>query len=239
MTTNGYLLDCNTAAGLVSLGVNSYQISLDGYDDVHDETRRRADCAGTFDRIWANLLSLRDSQLGLRVTLRVHFTPDSFLRLDPLINAINDEFASDKRFCVYFKDIGRLGGSSDDSIRLFPNPSIAQVRTFLNTKLTNPAQAASLDADESYICYASKPNSLLIRANGQLGKCTVALYDDRNNLGRLNPDGTLQIDQNTLRGWMRGFVALSESELSCPLSAMNGDLSAPPERNGRVVTFVP
>jgi len=227
MTTNGYLLCRETAETLVSLGVNSYQISLDGFQELHDTTRRKANSSGTFDRIWGNLLGLRDSNLDLAVTIRVHFTPDSVLQLDPLINAINAEFAADDRFCVYFKDVSRLGGSHDDATRLFSYRLIKEARDYLNAKLTNQAQAASVDAFGSYICYASKPTSLLIRADGQLGKCTVALYDERNNLGRLNPDGTLLINQDKLHSWMRGFVGLSEPELACPLSAMNLELRAP------------
>lgn len=173
MTTNGYLLSSETAAKLVSLGVDSYQISLDGFEEVHDTTRRRADSSGTFDRIWANLLDLRDSDLNVRITIRVHFTPDSILHLDPLIDAINHEFAADSRFCIYFKDVGRLGGPRDYAIRLFSDRLIEEARAHLNAKLANPAQAGSMDAHESYICYASKPTSFVIRSNGQVGKCTV------------------------------------------------------------------
>jgi uncharacterized protein len=175
--------------------------------------------------------------LDLEVTIRVHFTPDSVLQLDPLINAINEEFAADDRFCVYFKDVSRLGRPHDDATRLFSYRLIKEARAYLNAKLINQAQAASLDAFGSYICYASKPTSLLIRADGQVGKCTVALYDERNNLGRLNPDGTLLINQDKLRSWMRGFVGLSEPELACPLSAMNLELRAPVKREASF-TFV-
>ncbi|MCA1709363.1 MAG: hypothetical protein LC808_41230, partial [Actinobacteria bacterium] len=70
--------------------------------------------------------------------------------------------------------------------------------------------------DSAYICYASKPNSLMIRPDGAVGKCTVALKDARNNLGRINPDGTLEIDQAKVKPWIRGFVSLNEVELACP-----------------------
>jgi len=44
---------------------------------------------------------------------------------------------------------------------------------------------------ENYICYASKANSLVIRADGRIAKCTVALNDERNHIGDLKPDGSL------------------------------------------------
>lgn len=43
MTTNGYLLDEGTATRLIGLGVRSFQISLDGPPDIHDQSRIRAD----------------------------------------------------------------------------------------------------------------------------------------------------------------------------------------------------
>lgn len=83
---------------------------------------------------------------------------------------------------------------------------------------------SDISAGGPYICYASKPNSLLIRADGRIGKCTVALNDSRNDIGRLNPDGTLSIDNPKLRPWIRGFERLDESVLGCPLAGLPGAL---------------
>ena len=53
----------------------------------------------------------------------------------------------------------------------------------------------SIKSDEQYICYASKPNSLAIRSNGNLNKCTVALNENINSVGSINKDGTLSINE--------------------------------------------
>lgn len=83
---------------------------------------------------------------------------------------------------------------------------------------------ADIAAGGPYICYASKPNSLLIRADGRIGKCTVALNDRRNDIGRLNADGTLSINNSKLRPWIRGFGNLDENVLGCPLAGLSGAL---------------
>lgn len=221
MTTNGYLLDLSTAEALVSLGVTWYQISLDGPKEVHDRTRVKANGSGSFEQIWSNLLALRDSSLPLFVQLRIHFSPDTVHLLDPLIGAINREFADDSRFSVYFKSVERLGGAGDGATRLFSERLLEQAKRYLDAKLANPAQAVSLTAAGPYICYASKPNSLVVRSNGEIAKCTVALYDERNRLGVLRPDGTLSVDQDKLQTWMGGFRTMDERELGCPYSQMN------------------
>lgn len=105
MTTNGYLLDLETATLLIDLGIRYYQISLDGPKTIHDSTRRRADRTGTFDRIWQNLIALRNSILDFRITLRVHFSPDNVSHLHELISSLNHEFGGDNRFNVYFKAV--------------------------------------------------------------------------------------------------------------------------------------
>lgn len=79
---------------------------------------------------------------------------------------------------------------------------------------------ADLALGQPYICYAAKANSLLIRANGRVGKCTVALSDDRNDIGKLNADGTVTIDNAKLRPWLRGITTLDPSELGCPLATL-------------------
>ncbi|PPU93786.1 hypothetical protein XalbCFBP2523_04890 [Xanthomonas albilineans] len=78
----------------------------------------------------------------------------------------------------------------------------------------------ALEHLDGYICYAAKPNSLMIRANGRIGKCTVALNDDRNDLGKLHADGTIEVANDKLRLWMNGFSDLSEQSLGCPLSSL-------------------
>lgn len=64
------------------------------------------------------------------------------------------------------------------------------------------------------------PRQLMIRADGSIGKCTVMLKDDRNNLGKLNSDGTYVLDGEKLEIWTRGFISLDEREIGCPANKL-------------------
>jgi uncharacterized protein len=66
------------------------------------------------------------------------------------------------------------------------------------------------------ICYAARANAFVIRSNGDVAKCTVAFTDDRNKIGRLTPDGELQVDHNRHLPWLAGLMTGDPSELSCP-----------------------
>jgi uncharacterized protein len=222
MTTNGYLLDLNTAIALANVGVRDYQISLDGPQAIHDQSRIRADGKSTFERIWSNLLAIRDSDLPVSIKLRLHLTVDTVRLFDPLLEDIKKEFLPDARFSAFFKTIAHLGGPNDSSINVFSETEEKKVIKTLEAKLfgenSNTAQNAAFPED--YVCYAARPNSLVIRANGKVGKCTVALNDERNNIGTLQPDGKLALIPGRFSPWIRGIENLDYEVLGCPLISL-------------------
>ena len=71
--------------------------------------------------------------------------------------------------------------------------------------------------DKLYVCYAAQPNSLAIRSDGSLAKCTVALNSDRNNVGTIDREGRINLDEEKMKFWMRGFQSLDELQLACPM----------------------
>jgi uncharacterized protein len=215
MTTNGALLDSNTCGELVSAGVTDFQISLDGWGDSHDRTRKRISGSGTFAQIWSNLCSLRRSKLDFQVLLRVHFSPANIDNVPTLVAAINRELR-DSRFRVHFHHIGHLGGPRDSTFEVFDYRRATEIGARLRELLVDSGQEFSHNESE-YVCYAARPNSLTIRANGIVGKCTVALNDLRNSVGRICPDGTVDIDQDRVRFWIRGLETGERSALACPL----------------------
>ena len=224
MTTNGYLLDYKTANALANVGVRRYQISLDGPREVHNKTRLRADGNGTYDKIWSNLLAIRNSSLPVSILLRIHFSADTFQLLDPLIEDIKKEFLLDPRFSVVFKAIGRWGGENDHAIKVLSKKKKEQAVRSLQTKLfgENLDSPQNLPEPDNYVCYASRSNSLVIRSNGDVAKCTVALYDDRNKVATLQPDGTIKLIPGRLAPWLRGMETLDFDTLGCPLIKLPG-----------------
>jgi uncharacterized protein len=222
MTTNAYLLNYELASELSKVGIRKYQISLDGPRKIHDQTRLRADGASTFDKIWSNLLLIRDSSLPVNVMLRIHVTVDNYTYLDELLADIKREFLPDPRFSVFFKAIERLGSSNDSNIKQFSHIEQEKVIKALEENLfgKNHNYVQGIDPATNSICYASVPNSMIIRANGDIGKCTVALYDKRNKIATLKSDGTMEVIPGRLAPWVRGLETLDPTTLGCPLSGL-------------------
>ena len=70
------------------------------------------------------------------------------------------------------------------------------------------------------VCYAAKPNAFLVRADGRIAKCTVALDNKLNSIGSINSDGTLSLDQLGAQRWLKGWENLDEAVLGCPLGSV-------------------
>lgn len=220
LTTNGFLLDVKTLERLVQLKQNEFQISIDGDKESHDTTRLTRSGRGSFDKIWARLIDAANTTLDFHITLRVHVTDlnhDSVLKF---CERFDTELLHDSRFKLFFKPIGDLGGNNGEKITtLISKKSAAALCKELTERYAGNAK--QLDSAGHYICYAGKPNSIGIRANGNLNKCTVALSDDRNVIGKINQDGTLTLNNERFNTWVKGFTTLNSWQMGCPLSYMN------------------
>lgn len=219
MTTNGYLLDAAAFARLTSLGIRSYQVSLDGPRTTHDRTRIRANGQGSFARIWENLLAIQRTSTDACVLLRVHLTPANLPTMPELLRNIRDTFLSDERFSVLLRPIEHMGGPNDAHLDVLDQRQRNIAITELRSLLTEDEASPSL-FDAPHVCYASRPNSLLIRADGRVGKCTVALNDPANTIGELSPDGSLRIGRARLDPWVRGWQAADWDAVGCPYAGM-------------------
>ncbi|WP_223265590.1 radical SAM protein [Pseudomonas chlororaphis] len=217
LTTNGYLLDMPTIRKLFELGQRAYQISLDGLGEAHDRTRKLASGAGTFERIWANLKMLRNSNLAVSVLLRVHLTPENSQSVIALSGALREEFLHDSRFSVLLKPIENLGGPNSANIASLSKAGRTELLGKINRVLYRGSPPASLTKTAfKEVCYASRPNSFVIRADGRVQKCSVALSDAHNTVGNLADDGSIQLDRSLMGKWMRGYETGEPRDLSCP-----------------------
>jgi len=213
ITTNGYLLNQELLDQMAANRILDFQITLDGPKEIHDQRRLRADGSGSFEKIWNNLLLLKASPHPFKILIRIHFDRDTVDNLDPLIQDLNREFIVDRRFEVCFKRLLRMGGPNDDRLNAFSESEANEKKQTLTRKL----HGDHVPEEEPFICYAAKPNALVIRADGTLAKCTVALNDPRNRVGVLNRDGTVTVDMSRYRPWLTGFETLELDVLACPL----------------------
>lgn len=218
-TTNGHYLTPELAPQLIESGLRDFQITLDGPQAVHDQTRKLQGGGGTFDTIWRNLLFLRASDLDFTCTLRINFSPDNYARTPEFITQLGDTFGHDPRFQLHTHPVGRWGGEQDDLLNVYSQDDGFD----LAIPLYEHARTCGLSMRHANLnpfgstCYAARGNSFAVRTSGQVVKCTVALDDERNHVGQLHADGTLQLDQARLLPWVRDNALTDSTCQSCAI----------------------
>jgi uncharacterized protein len=220
VTTNGYLLSRPVFQRLVELGVTEYQISLDGPRECHDRKRVLAGGTGTFDRIWQNLTEMRDCPDDFSVCVRVNVDRENVELIPGFLDEYAAVFGPDQRFRLFMRTVSRLGGRGDCSLPAFGEKDGRKAVE----ELSRHADRRGLSHETVYgvrragpvVCYATRGNSFVVRSDGKLSKCTVALEDPSNQVGWLREDGSLDIDANRMRKWMRGLWSGDPEELACP-----------------------
>lgn len=249
VTTNGYLLAPDVADKLLRWGTKNFQVTLDGPAEDHDRRRPTRTGEGSFARIFENLTSLRGRSEDFNSIIRINFDSESHPRLHPFIEALGDAFGNDSRFRLLLRPVARWGGAND------PNLEVCGVEEEERVieELTHLARARGIgNFDDlrisgrfgAMVCYAARPNHLVIGADGKVMKCTVALgAHDANIVGRLMPDGELEIDEDKLTIWTeptfdsvgkcRKCVVLPTCQsLACPYGRLrSGEAPCPPVRS--------
>ncbi len=219
ITTNGYLLNSSTVERLSELGVSFYQISFDGPEFLHDRTRVRRNGKGSFREIWKNLIAIRDGRVPINVVLRIHLNPENLAYMPEFVAEIRDTFLHNTRFKVTIKPIEHMGGPNDSNFEIITDEERLHVINELESIVLEGGDISRLFSTPD-VCYAAQANSLLVRANGLLGKCTVALSDPRNTIGRLLQDGTLDLDNNLLHPWLEGWISRDRASVQCPYAKL-------------------
>jgi uncharacterized protein len=232
MTTNAWRLSPAVFARLLSLGVDDYQISFDGPPEHHDKKRVRADGRSTFERIWRNVLAMRERAEPFKIRLRLHVDRENLEAMFPFVDRCLETFGHDPRFVLYLKPLSLYGGPNDVNLSILSSPEdwsrFAELErraarasaTAVPAPLlpgptgTAPARPAPGHGE---ICYAARGNHFVVRSDGRLCKCTIVLDHPKNQVGRLREDGTVEISAAAMQPWMRGLWSGREGELLCPM----------------------
>ena len=221
ITTNGYLLTPELMQKLTEAEQKHFHISLDGIGAVHDKTRHLISGRGTFDTIWRNLIALKETLYDFSILLRLHYSGDELSRTEELCRSVNDSFGGDERFRVMLKSIEDYGGSGSGKFKPISREEGRIISEKLITQLMPDILSFNLNEDRApQICYAAHPNNLVIRADGRIGKCAVAFQNPRNDIGQIDENGHLHIDNSMLQPWMAGFIDYDEQLLVCPYTGI-------------------
>ena len=219
MTTNGSLLTENKHKELNKLKVTRFQVSFDGDSLMHDTLRVIKHGSGSFDIIYNNLLNFHETSIDNKIIVRLHLNRNNLESVESFLERLHKDVGNDNRFNILVEQLQKLGGKNDSKIPVINverEIRSSYQRIIEKSKSLGFMTVSPLD-DKNYVCYASMFSSYVIRSSGEIGKCTVALYDDRNTIGFLSADGKVQLDKKKLEYWVRGQFSRNPEQLACPL----------------------
>jgi uncharacterized protein len=220
ISTNAYLLPTPVFRHLLDLGVRRFQISFDGDAGQHDRIRVLAGGGPTFDRIWGNLVAMREVEGAFQVLVRLHVNPRNLASARRFIRLVGREFAGDDRFVLFVRPLSRLGGPNDGQIEVLDASERDTVIESLRDLAAEVGKSSYRAEVATPICYAARANSFVVRADGRLNKCTQSLEHPNNQIGRLHADGRLEVDSVLLQPWLRGALNRDAKVLHCPMKGL-------------------
>lgn len=110
MTTNGYLLDKRKFQVLVEkCKCTTYQITIDGTKESHDQQRVMKNGKGTFERIYNNLLEAKASLLDFVIILRFNISKVNFNQVQGFMDLEGIPFKTDARFYFMYRNVENWG----------------------------------------------------------------------------------------------------------------------------------
>ncbi|WP_079525027.1 MULTISPECIES: radical SAM/SPASM domain-containing protein [Halobacillus] len=205
MTTNGFLLNIEKAKKLYDMGVRSYQITVDGTEDYHDQTRVLMGGQKTYSKIMKNLLDIKDSDLDVSIKVRMNFSSFNTENISDFLDELSSNFKSDPRFTFDLQPVGQWGGPNDEELPICTSNQANLIeidKTWEGIEKGIPT-TKFLDAlRPNNVCYAAKENSLVIGSDGIIYKCTVAFNNPMNHVGQLHPNGEIELDMYKFSQWV-------------------------------------
>ena len=219
MTTNGYLLSPKRFDKLISLKCNGYQITIDGTEHSHDQTRVLSNGNPTWSKIIDNLKYANTTDHDFSITIRTNYNSDVLTDLEKFYEFIGENF--DQRFSVYYETIKKQGGENDNNLEVLDDISgvIGGLRIAKMLKVNSIKSSNSLNRTypTHMVCYATKPNFFSIDYDGTIKKCSHHLSIPQNNIGFINENGEMKIDKKKHALWISNYSTHLKSCKDCKI----------------------
>lgn len=182
ITTNGYLIDDDMIEKFKEIKLNSFQITLDGYQDVHDKTRHPIGQKGSYAEIIRNVNKICSSIPEANITLRINFTNKTV----PDIHKIIDDIHVDnrKKLEVSFQRVWQTINKEDDA-----ESNLEEEIDLIREKGVF-VQYNTFTYNHGCICYADSVRQSVVNYDGSLFKCTARDFASSDQaVGYIDDDG--------------------------------------------------
>ncbi len=184
MTTNAFLMDDTMISKFNSLYLNGFQITLDGYKDLHNKTRFEKRGDDTYSKIIRNINKICQVVDSPSVNIRINYTNKNILQLGCIADDIYPEHRD--RTYITLQRVWQTKKIEDDrEIEANLEEQIEYLRDHgikVNYNRTLFCQGTR--------CYADTLRQSVVNFDGTLYKCTARNFADKKAaVGYLTNDG--------------------------------------------------
>jgi uncharacterized protein len=183
MTTNGLLVNEEVLSYLKQFSPTSFQVTLDGYKEDHDNTRYEKKGEGSFDIITKNIGDI--IKQGHNVVLRINYTHKNIKSLDKILDSFNN-LNKEERSRIMLS----MNRVWQDKCHSISNEDVAFEIKAIEFGIT-PTPYSYLNHVKSS-CYADKVNEAVINYDGSVYKCNAREFNNSNKEGNLNQNGDIE-----------------------------------------------
>lgn len=223
--TNGYLLTPKIFERLYNSYVRIFQITLDGVENNHDKYRVLIDGKGTFQTIYNNLISIKQfkqQDYNFLIQIRANFFKNNISLMRDLVDTYSKDFNDDERFSISFRPIIDFTGDLTEDVatkleaRKMEESMLKYMQSHEVEVDENNPMFTLLPMPISRWCKASEMLRYVINYDGSVYRCNSAMTTYKYCVGFLKPDGSMTINEDTVRQWESSlFNDLSSTCLKC------------------------
>ncbi|MBS6559117.1 MAG: SPASM domain-containing protein [Clostridiales bacterium] len=167
MITNGYLLDQFEVEELKKLDITSFQITIDGNKELHDQRRILRSGKGSYDRILQNIETYSKY---FNISIRINVDKTNFAYMDKLIEDIRQRSLFEKVY-IYMSPVTKDDGFDNDC---FKKEEFSKLDYNFRKKLKDVGirkHISSKIKSCSNYCGADSENAYVIDDQGEIYKC--------------------------------------------------------------------
>lgn len=181
-TTNGFLLNKERIDQLKTLNATSFQITLDGNEEHHNNVRFDKANHNSYRTILTNVRHIVKNQMS--VILRINYTTKNIKTIADVLNDISDIPSKSKELIIF--SLNRVW--QDEEYNL--DKEIEEIESQIE-KCGFKSLYSFGDGHFQYACYADRYNEVVINYNGDIYKCNARDFKNENAEGILTDNGEI------------------------------------------------
>jgi uncharacterized protein len=178
-TTNGYLIDEKCIKLFQEIGLNHFQITLDGNEQQHNKIRYGKNKVASFKTIMNNI-NLLSEYPEFTILVRINYIKETLAGINDIIEFFSEN--AKKKITVLFQQVWQ------DSVKKYVSAD-KNKKVFEKNGINVHKHELNLNGS---VCYADYLQQAVINFDGRVFKCTARDFNTTKEDGLLLEDGNIQ-----------------------------------------------